>query len=85
MEFMKRGSRENFVELKMGEQSWSVKVNYYRSIHGCRVSGGWGQFMKACKVEIGDTCLFKLIDESKFVFDVSIVGKNPLAVCSIVL
>jgi hypothetical protein len=33
-------------------------------------------------VEIGDTCLFKLVDERKFVFDVSIEGKKPLSVCS---
>jgi len=80
---MKRGSHENLVELKMGEQSWFVKANYYHSIHGCRFSAGWRQFIKESKVEIGDTCLFKLIDERKFVFDVSIVGKNPFAVCTI--
>jgi hypothetical protein len=74
---MKRGCHENIVELKMGRQSWFVKVNYYESIRGCRFSKGWIKFMKECNVEIGDTCLFKLIDESKFVFDVSIVGKNP--------
>jgi hypothetical protein len=81
-EFMKRGCHENIVELKMGRQSWFVKVNYYESIRGCRFSKGWIKFMKEYKVEIGDTCLLKLIDERKFVFDVSIAGKNPLAVCS---
>ncbi|XP_039686019.1 B3 domain-containing protein_Os12g40080-like [Medicago truncatula] len=75
-EFMKKGCNENIVELKMGRKSWFVKVNFYRSLCGCRFSKGWRQFMKAGKVEIGDTCLFKLIDERKFVFDVSIVGKN---------
>ncbi|RHN78223.1 putative transcription factor B3-Domain family [Medicago truncatula] len=78
-EFMKRGCNENIVELKMGGKSWYVKVNYYDSICGCRFGKGWRQFMKACKVEIGDICLFKLIDERIFLFDVSIVGKNPLA------
>jgi hypothetical protein len=75
-EFMKRGCHENIVELKMGRKSWFVKVNYYQSLCGCRFGKGWRKFMKECKVEIGDTCLFKLIDESKFVFNVSIVGKN---------
>jgi hypothetical protein len=60
----------------------TLKVNYYESLCGCRFSKGWIKFMKECKVEIGDTCLLKLIDERKFVFDVSIAGKNPLAVCS---
>jgi len=80
---MKRGCGENIVELKMGRKSWFVKVKYYECL-GCRFSKGWRKFMKECKVEIGDTCLFKLIDEKKFVFDVSIVGKNPLAVLSLI-
>jgi len=84
MMFMKRGCHENLVELKMGGQSWFVKVNYYHSIHGCRFSAGWRQFIKECQLEIGDTCLLKMIDEKKFVFNVSIVGKNPLAVLSLI-
>jgi len=84
MEFMKRGCHENLVELKMEGQSWFVKVNYYRSIHGCRFSAGWRQFKKECKVETRDTCLLKMIDEKEFVFNVSIVGKNPLAVLSLI-
>ena len=74
-EFMKRGYHENIVELKIERKSWFVKVNYYESSRGCRFSKGWRKFMKECKVEIGDTCLFKLIDERKFVFDVSIIGR----------
>lgn len=73
-EFMNGGSHENILELKVGGQSWFVKVNYYESVRSCRFSKGWRKFMKACKVEIGDTCLFKLIDERKFVFDVSVIG-----------
>jgi len=80
---MKRGCHKNILELKMGGKSWYVKVNYYESARSCRFSKGWRKFTRACKVKIGDTCLFKLIDERKFVFDVSIVGKNLLAVCSL--
>ncbi|XP_039688377.1 B3 domain-containing protein REM9 isoform X1 [Medicago truncatula] len=75
-EFMKKGSNENIVELKMGRKSWFVKVNYYESVHGWRFNKGWRKFMEECKVEIGDTCLFNLIDERKFVFDVSIIGRT---------
>lgn len=70
---MKRGCDKNYLELKMRGQSWFVKVSYFRSSQGCKFGKGWRQFRKECKVEIGDTCLFELIDERKFVFDVSIV------------
>ncbi|KAK2399840.1 B3 domain-containing transcription factor VRN1 [Trifolium repens] len=75
-EFMNIGCHDNNVELKMRGQSWSVKVNYCPSIKGSRFSAGWRQFAQECNVEIGDTCLFELIDKKKFVFNVSIVGKN---------
>jgi hypothetical protein len=64
----------------MGGQSWSVKVTSYGSTKCCKFGKGWRQFMQECKIEIGDTCLFKLIDEKKLVFEVSIVGKNHRAV-----
>lgn len=41
---MGRGCREKFVELKMGGQSWFVKVIYYPradKIYGRKQSGNW--------------------------------------------
>ncbi|KAI5397116.1 hypothetical protein KIW84_063081 [Lathyrus oleraceus] len=73
-EFM--NGHENFVKLKMKRQSWLVKVNYYKSMKRYKFNGGWIKFSKDCKVEVGDTCLFELIDEKEMVFNVSIVGKN---------
>ncbi|XP_045798398.1 B3 domain-containing protein REM19-like [Trifolium pratense] len=58
-----------FVELKVDEKSWSVKVKYYPG--GSKLSVGWTEFKEECKLEIGDRCRFKLIDEKKFVFEVS--------------
>ncbi|XP_045792387.1 B3 domain-containing protein REM9-like [Trifolium pratense] len=69
-EFMKKGCRQHDVVLKMGGKSWLVKVK------SCKFDKGWSQFVKECKIEIGDTCLFELIDDKKFVFQVSIAGKN---------
>lgn len=73
MEFMERGCHEKFVELKMGGQSWIVKVIYYHSIRGCLFSKGWRSFMEECKVKIGNTCLLEMIDEKNCVFKVSIL------------
>lgn len=69
------GAKE-IVKLSMEGKSWLVKVNYYPSIKRCRLSGGWSKFRKDCMVEIGDTCLFELIDNKNMVFDVSFLGKK---------
>ncbi|XP_045798385.1 B3 domain-containing transcription factor VRN1-like [Trifolium pratense] len=63
-----------FVEIKVDEKSWFVKVNYYP--RGSRFCSGWRKFMEDCKLENGDTCVFELIDDKKFVFVVSIVRKK---------
>jgi hypothetical protein len=55
-------------------KSWSVKVNYYP--RGSRLSDGWTKFKEGCKLEVGDRCRFKLIDEEKFVFEVSFERKK---------
>ncbi|WJX16950.1 hypothetical protein P8452_06922 [Trifolium repens] len=63
-----------FVKLKVNGKSWSVKVNYYP--RGSRLSDGWTKFKEECNLEIGDRCRFKLIDEEKFVFEVSFERKK---------
>ncbi|WJX16949.1 hypothetical protein P8452_06921 [Trifolium repens] len=64
-----------FVELIVNGKSWSVKVKYHHQ-GSSRLSSGWTKFMKECKLEIGDRCRFKLIDEENFVFEVSYERKN---------
>jgi hypothetical protein len=56
-------------------KSWSVKVKYHHQ-GSSRLSSGWTKFMKECKLEIGDRCRFKLIDEENFVFEVSYERKK---------
>ncbi|KAK2399829.1 B3 domain-containing transcription factor VRN1 [Trifolium repens] len=63
-----------FVKLKVNGKSWSVKVMYYP--RGSRLSDGWTKFKEECNLEIGDRCRFKLIDEEKFVFEVSFERKK---------
>jgi hypothetical protein len=43
---------------------------------GSRLSDGWTKFEEECNLEIGDRCRFKLIDEEKFVFEVSFERKK---------
>ena len=75
-EFMNTGCDENQVELKMGTKSRFVKVKYYDSIKIRKFGEGWRPFIQECNVEIGDTCLFELIDEKKFVFNVLVERNN---------
>ncbi|KAI5397251.1 hypothetical protein KIW84_063173 [Lathyrus oleraceus] len=76
-EFMNRhiGCHGKFVELKVEEKCWFVKVNYYPK--QSKLYAGWRKFMKECKLETGDICFFELVDENKYVFKVSF-GRNNL-------
>ncbi|WJX10521.1 hypothetical protein P8452_01231 [Trifolium repens] len=77
-EFMNTGCDENQVELKMGTKSRFVKVKYYDSIKIIKFGEGWRPFIKECNL-IGKFCVFEffeLIDEKKFVFNVSVERNN---------
>ncbi|KAK2453694.1 B3 domain-containing transcription factor VRN1 [Trifolium repens] len=77
-EFMNTGCDENQVELKMGTKSRFVKVKYYDSIKIRKFGEGWRPFIKECNL-IGKFCVFEffeLIDEKKFVFNVSVERNN---------
>ncbi|CAK8570783.1 unnamed protein product [Lathyrus sativus] len=75
-EFMNRhtGCHGKFLELKVGEKSWFVKVSYYPK-HST-LYAGWRKFMRECKLETGDICFFELVDEDKYVFKVSVERNN---------
>jgi hypothetical protein len=75
---MNTGCDENQVELKMGTKSRFVKVKYYDSIKIIKFGEGWRPFIKECNL-IGKFCVFEffeLIDEKKFVFNVSVERNN---------
>jgi bifunctional DNA-binding transcriptional regulator/antitoxin component of YhaV-PrlF toxin-antitoxin module len=74
-EFLKRHniSNGNSVELKVGEGTWFVEVSYNQDLDYGGFTKGWKEFVRECKVKIGDTCFFELIDVQNHVFNVSII------------
>jgi hypothetical protein len=50
------------VELKVGEGTWFVEVGYNPYLDYGWFTKGWPEFVRECKVKIGDTCLFEMID-----------------------
>jgi len=63
----------NLVELKVEEGTWFVEVNYDQHLDYGWFTKGWQEFMRDCKVKIGDTCLFEMIDVQNHVFKVSVI------------
>ncbi|WJX16926.1 hypothetical protein P8452_06902 [Trifolium repens] len=74
-EFLKRHniSNGNTVVLKVGEGTWFVEVSYNQHLDYGWFAKGWPEFVTECKVKIGDTCLFEIIDVQNHVFKVSII------------
>ncbi|XP_045820295.1 B3 domain-containing transcription factor VRN1-like isoform X2 [Trifolium pratense] len=74
-EFLKRHniSNGNSVELKVGEGTWFVEVSYNEDLDYGGFTKGWKEFVRECKVKIGDTCFFEMIDLQNHVFKVSII------------
>ncbi|WJX16930.1 hypothetical protein P8452_06905 [Trifolium repens] len=69
-EFLKRHniSNGNSVELKVGEGTWFVEVSYNQHLDYGWFTEGWPEFVRECKVKIGDTLLFEIIDLQNHVF-----------------
>ncbi|KAK2453672.1 B3 domain-containing transcription factor VRN1 [Trifolium repens] len=61
------------VELKVGEGTWFVEVSYNQELDYGEFTKGWKEFVKECKVMIGETCLFEMIDLQNHVFKVTII------------
>ncbi|XP_045809156.1 B3 domain-containing protein REM-like 1 isoform X2 [Trifolium pratense] len=74
-EFLKRHNifSGNLVELKVGEGTWFVEVNYNQHLDYGSFTKGWEEFVRESQVKIGDTCLFEMIDVQNHVFKVSII------------
>ncbi|XP_045820283.1 B3 domain-containing protein Os12g0591400-like isoform X2 [Trifolium pratense] len=66
-------SSGNSVELKVGEGTWFVEVSFNQHLDYGWFTKGWPEFVRECKVKIGDTCLFEMIDVQNHVFKVSII------------
>ncbi|WJX10512.1 hypothetical protein P8452_01223 [Trifolium repens] len=74
-EFLKRHniSSGNSVELKVGDGTWCVEVSFKQHLDYGWFTKGWPEFVRECKVKIGDACLFEIIDLQNHVFKVSII------------
>jgi len=59
--------KEVTVTLEVGKISWKVKLDSH-----WRLTKGWCDFIRGCKLEVGDLCRFELIDEKNIVFKVTI-------------
>ncbi|ESW14812.1 hypothetical protein PHAVU_007G019400, partial [Phaseolus vulgaris] len=57
------------VILQLGERSWNVKLDSYS-----RLTVGWNDFMRECRLKGGDVCVLELIDKKKILFEVSILA-----------
>jgi hypothetical protein len=62
-------------ELRVGEGTWFVEVNYNQYLDYGWFTKGWQEFVRECNVKIGDgdTCLFEMIDVQNHVFKGSII------------
>ena len=61
------------VGLRVGNRTWYVTLAHSSKFKYHRLSCGWSRFMHGCKLNIGDVCNFELVDEEKFIFEVSFV------------
>ena len=57
------------VKLQISNKSWPVKTIPLRTIRLC---GGWRSFASENSLQLGDVCLFELIDRDDLVFKVTI-------------
>ncbi|XP_019423704.1 PREDICTED: B3 domain-containing transcription factor VRN1-like isoform X2 [Lupinus angustifolius] len=60
-------------KLRVGKRTWDVKVQYYQTRTYARFTDGWRDFTKECNLNVGDSCLFEIIDEENFELNVSIM------------
>ncbi|KDP44973.1 hypothetical protein JCGZ_01473 [Jatropha curcas] len=61
-------------KLQVGNRRWDVKLNLYanKMKHRGVLSAGWCQFARENSVQVGDVCVFELIDNQAVVMKVSI-------------
>jgi len=61
--------KQQVVMLEFGNKSWRVELT---GAIPTKLSGGWSQFAKECKLEPGNVCVFELINKEDVVFAVHI-------------
>jgi hypothetical protein len=58
--------------LQVGDKSWPVKLLMYPHLSLGALSAGWFAFARDNTLEIGDVCVFELIESDNVVLKVSI-------------
>lgn len=68
-QFTKKHIKEgtSIVKLQISNKSWPVKA-----IQTSRLCGGWRTFARENSLQLGDVCLFQLIDRDDPVFKVTV-------------
>ncbi|XP_059638500.1 putative B3 domain-containing protein Os03g0621600 [Cornus florida] len=66
--YMKQGTQD--VILRVSAKSWDVKYISYMNTH--MFSKGWSLFCKDNTLQVGDSCVFELVEMEDFVLKVSV-------------
>ncbi|CAL0318552.1 unnamed protein product [Lupinus luteus] len=64
--------RKQNVMIKFGNKFWPLKLLCYLSNGSASFGNGWALFAKENKLEVGDVCVFELINREDKVFDLHI-------------
>ncbi|XP_057437016.1 B3 domain-containing transcription factor VRN1-like isoform X3 [Lotus japonicus] len=70
--FLSEKDNGRFVTLRVGRNTWPVKVLYYKYCSSARFSLGWPEFVKECGLKAGDVCHFLMIDKKNLELQVTI-------------
>ncbi|CAK8565826.1 unnamed protein product [Lathyrus sativus] len=66
-------NKEKNVILQIGESSWNVKLlRVNKDIKGRHLSAGWSLFASENELQLGDVCVFELINKEDLVFKVHV-------------
>ncbi|XP_061338733.1 B3 domain-containing transcription factor VRN1-like [Gastrolobium bilobum] len=60
------------VMIQFGKKLWPVRLLYYPINSVVNFAAGWNLFAKESKLQVGDICIFELINREEYVFDVHI-------------
>lgn len=71
------GIKAKSVVLRVSEKSWTVNFVPYSNSCG-KFHGGWPKFVKDNNLQIGDECIFELVDDRNLMFKVSIFSSSCL-------
>ena len=78
--FRKYFKEKQNVKIRFGRKLWPAKLIYYPLNSMAFISAGWRLFVQASKLQVGDVCIFELINEKDPVLDVHIYRGHGQAI-----